>query len=100
LLEGEGAANVGVEHKKAFRFALEDGISEVVETACCAKSLVFSEVSDFELRKLSRGVLDEVSKNTLVVVANQDDFFDVLDFGDGFEAMPDDWVAGYIEERL
>ena len=100
LLKGKGAADIGVEDEEPLGSALEDGVSEVVEASSSAKSLVLSQIGDFELRKLPRRVSDEISKDTFVVVADQDDFFDTLDFCYCFKAVPDDWVASNIEKRL
>lgn len=99
-LEWEGAADVRVEDEEAVRLALENGISKVIETASRAEGLVLSQILDLDLREFSRGVFDKVTEYTLVVVANQDYLFDVGNFGHGFEAMPDDWMASDIEERL
>lgn len=46
------------------------------------------------------GVLDEVAENGLVVVANEEDFGDLGDSGDGIEAVLDDGLAGDFEEGL
>jgi hypothetical protein len=99
-LQGERAAHVRVEHEEPVRAALQDGIAEVVQAAGGAQSLVLAQVGDLELRELARRVLDEVAEDGLLVVADQDDLFDVVDFADGLEAVPDDGVAGDIEEWL
>lgn len=41
----------------------------------------------------STTVFYELSEDTLIVVANDEDFTDLGDFGDGGEAMGDDGVA-------
>ena len=45
-------------------------------------------------------VLDEVAENGLVVVADEEDFGNLLDSGDGIEAVLDDGLAGNFEEGL
>lgn len=45
-------------------------------------------------------VLDEVAEDGLVVVADEEDFGNLLDSGDGIEAVLDDGLAGYFEEGL
>ena len=72
----------------------------MIETASSAESLVFSQVLDFELRELSRGILDKVAEYVFFVVADEDDLFDIFNLGDGFQAVPDDGVTCNIEERL
>lgn len=52
-LERERAADVRVQHEEAVWLALEDGVTEVVETAGGAKGLVFAEVLDLDLGELS-----------------------------------------------
>lgn len=99
-LEGKRTADIRVEHKEPIRFALQDGISEVIEAPRRAQSLVLSQILDLDLRELSRRVFDEVTENGFVIVADQNDFLDIGDFGDGFQTVPDDGVAGNIEERL
>lgn len=42
LTEGERATHVGIEHEEALRFALKDGITEMVQTASGAQCLVLS----------------------------------------------------------
>lgn len=44
LAKWERAADIGVENEKSIRTVFEDGITEVIETASCPQSLVFSEV--------------------------------------------------------
>ena len=53
--EWEGAADVGVENEEALGLALQDGIAEVVEATCSAKSLILAEVFDGELGELEIG---------------------------------------------
>lgn len=102
LSQGEGAAHIGIEDKETLRATLEDGISEVVQTAGGSQGLVFAEVLDGELGELLGGILDEVAEDGFVVVADDVDFLDLLvgDAGDGGEAVPDDGVAGDFKERL
>lgn len=100
LLEREGAADVGVEHEHALGVAGEDGVAEVVETAGCAEGGVLAEVLESELREFGGPLLDEGGEDGLVVVANEDYFFDGGDLGDGDEGVVDEGVAGDFEEGL
>lgn len=72
----------------------------MIETTCSAKSLIFSEILDLDLRKLSGRVLDQISEDVFFVIANEDDFLDLWDLGNGFEAVPDNWVARDIKQWL
>lgn len=72
----------------------------MVQSTGGAECLVFSQVLDLELREFLGGVLDEVAEDIFFVVPDQDDFLDVVDFGHGFQAVPDDGMAGDVEERL
>lgn len=100
LVEGKGAADVGIQHEEALGLALQDGIAEVVEAAGGAKGLVLAKVFDGELGEGGGGVLEEIAEDGLVVVADEVDFVNGGDFGDGGQAMVDDRVAGDIEEGL
>lgn len=102
LVQRERAADIGIEHKEALGPALEDGISEVVQTASGAQSLVLAEVLDGDGGELLGGVLDEVTEDGLVVVADDVNLLDLFvgNAGDGGEAVPDDGVAGHFEERF
>jgi hypothetical protein len=102
LIERERAADVGVEDKQPLGTALEDGISEVVQTTSGTKSLVLAEVLDSNGGKLLCRVLDKVAEDGLVVVADDVDLLDLLvgNARDGREAVPDDGVAGDLEEGL
>ena len=72
----------------------------MIETTCSAKSLVFSQILDFDLREFSGGVLDQIPEDIFFVIANEDDFLDLWDLGNGFEAVPDNWVARDIKQWL
>lgn len=50
--------------------------------------------------KLLVGVLDEVSENDLVVVADQVDFSESRDFRKGLEGVVDDRMTSDFKERL
>ncbi|KAI6757428.1 hypothetical protein HG531_003253 [Fusarium graminearum] len=102
LIERERAADIGVEDKEALGAALEDSITEVVETTSGSKSLVLAQVLDGDAGELLGRVLDEVAEDGLVVVADDVDLLDLLvgNAGDGGEAVPDDGVAGDFEQRL
>lgn len=99
-LKWEGAAHVGIEHEEPIRPAFQDGISEVIEATSSAKSLVLPQILDLDLRELPRGVLDEVTKDIFFIVSDEDHFLDIWNFGHGFQAVPDDGVAGNIKQRL
>lgn len=49
------------------------------------------------MRVGARAVLDEVTEDGLIVVADNEDLADGRDFGDGGEAVGDDGVAGDLE---
>jgi hypothetical protein len=102
LFERERAADIGVENKEALGAALEDGITEVVETTSSSKSLVLAQVLDSDGGELLGRVLDEVAEDGLVVVADDVDLLDLLvgDASDRGEAVPDDRVTGDFEQRL
>lgn len=70
LIQGEGAAHVGVEDEQALGLALENGIAEMVETTGGTKGLVFSQVLDGKVGVGNGGILDEVAEDGLVIVAD------------------------------
>lgn len=74
----------------------------MVQTSGRAKSLVLPQVFDGDRWELLGRVLDEVAEDGLIVVANNVDLLNLLvgHTGNGREAVPDDGVAGNIEERL
>lgn len=72
----------------------------MVEAACGAKGLVLAQVFNGEFGEGGGGVLDEVAKDGLVVVADEVDLVDGGDFGDGRQAVVDDGMAGDVEQRL
>jgi SAM-dependent methyltransferase len=72
----------------------------VIEATSGAEGLVLAQVGDLELREFAGRVLDEVAEDIFFVVANEDDLFDVVDFGNGFQTVPDDGMAGDVKERL
>lgn len=74
----------------------------MVETTSSTESLVFAKVLDGDARELLGGVLDEVAEDRLVVVSNDADLLDLFvgNASDGGEAVPDDGVAGDLEEGL
>lgn len=100
LLQRERAADVGVEDEEALGAALEDGISEVVQSTSSAQRLVLAQISQVDAGELLGRVLDEVAEDGLVVVADDVDFLDLLDAGNGREAVPDDGVAGTSKRGL
>lgn len=100
LVQRKRAADVGVENEQAFGFALEDCIAEVVQAAGGTKSLVLAQVLDREVGKCGRGVLEEIAKDRLVIVANKVDLGDGGNLRNGGQAVIDDGVASDVEERL
>lgn len=100
VVEGEGAADVGVKDEEALGLALEDCIAEVVEATCRAEGFVLAQVFDGQLRELVAGVFDEIAEDGLVVVADHAHFLDVGHFGNGGQAVPDDRVACDVEQGL
>lgn len=62
--------------------------------------MVLAQVADGDGRVGARAVLDEVAEDALVVVADDEDFADLGDAGDGGEAVGDDGVPGDFEEGL
>jgi hypothetical protein len=55
---------------------------------------------DSELGELLARVLDEIAEDRFIVVANQDDFSDIGDFGKSLEAVVDNGVPGNFEKGL
>jgi hypothetical protein len=87
LLQGERAADIGVEDEETVRAALQDGVAEVVETASRPESLVLAQVFDRDLGVGASAVLDEVAEDCLIVVTDNEDLADLGEFGDGGEAV-------------
>lgn len=100
VVERERRADVGVQHEESVGLALEDHIAEVVETACSAQCLVFSEVLDGELGEAVGDGVDEWLEDGLLVVADNEDFLDLRDVRNGTEAVLDDGVTGDGKEGL
>lgn len=100
LAQRERAADVSVQHKQALRLALEDRITEVVETTGRTQRSVFPQVLDAELGELLRGILDKVTEDALIVVSNQNDLAHIGDLGERGEAVVNDRVAGDFEKGL
>lgn len=100
LVEGKRAADVGVEDEEALGLALEDGIAEVVQPTSGAERLVFAEVLDGEVGVGDGRILDEVTKDGFVVVADQVDFLNRGDFRNSGQAVVDDRMAGDFKQRL
>jgi len=87
LLQGEGAADIGVENEETVRAALQDGVAEVVETTGRSKSLVLAQVLDGDLRVSAATVLDKVAEDCLIVVTDNEDLANLRKLGDGSEAV-------------
>lgn len=101
LPERERTADIGIQHKQPLRSTFEDGVPKVVEAAGGAQGLVLAEVLDGgQDGELAGGVLDEVAEDGLVVVADDINVLDGADLGNGGDAVPDDGVAGHLEEGL
>jgi hypothetical protein len=100
LAEGKAAAHVRVEDEKALRSPLQDDVAEVVEAAGRTQRLVLAEVFDRQARELLRRIFDEVAEDALLVVSDQVDLLNGLDFLNCGQAVPDDGVARNVEQRL
>jgi hypothetical protein len=87
LLQGEGAADIGVKDEETVRAALQDGVAEMVETTSRSKSLVLAQVFDGDLRVSAATVLDEVAEDGLIVVTDNEDLANLGELGDGSEAV-------------
>jgi hypothetical protein len=87
LLEGEGAADIGVEDEETVRAALQDGVAEMVEATSRSKSLVLAQVFDGDLRVSAATVLDEVAEDGLIVVTDNEDLTNLRELSDGREAV-------------
>lgn len=72
----------------------------MVQSSSRAQRGVFSQVLDAELGELLGGVLDEVAEDSLIVVADQNDFAETGDLCEGLEAVVDDGVTGDFEKGL
>lgn len=72
----------------------------MIKTTCCAQCLVFAEVFDAQLWEAIGDGVDERLEDGLLIVADNEDFLDLRDAGNGAEAVLDNWVACDREERL
>lgn len=72
----------------------------MVETAGGAQRLVFSQVLNAQVWELEAGIFDKVSENAFIVISNQDYLAESRDFGDRFEGMVNDRVAGDLKQWL
>ena len=72
----------------------------MVESSRGSQSLVFAQVYNFDLREFLLGVFDELAEDRFIVVSDHAYFLDVGYLCDGGEAVPDNGMASYIEERL
>lgn len=72
----------------------------MVETACGAECLVFSEVLDAQLWEAVGDGVDEGLEDGFFIVADDEDFLDLRNGGNGAEAVLDNGVAGDREQRL
>jgi hypothetical protein len=72
----------------------------VVQATRRAEGLVFAQVLDAQLGPGAGDGVDEGLEDGLLVVADDEDLFDLGDGGDGAEAVLDDGVAGDGEEGL
>ena len=69
----------------------------MVQTTGGAERLVLAEVFDRDVRVGAGAVLDEITEDGLIVVADNKDLADGRDLSDGGEAVGDDGVAGDFE---
>jgi hypothetical protein len=72
----------------------------VVEAARRAEGLVFAQVLGGDVRVGLGGVLDEVAEDVFVIVADDEDFADLGQLGDGLVAVLNDGMARNVKERL
>jgi hypothetical protein len=72
----------------------------VVEAARSAERLVFAQVGQAQLRQVPCGILDEVLEDRLVIISDQNDLFQTLDFGYRLQAVPEYGMTSDIEEGL
>lgn len=72
----------------------------MVKSTSSAQGLIFSKILNFELGKFSRTIFDEVPEDTFIVVSNQDDFFDTINFLECLQIVPDNGMTSNIEKRL
>jgi hypothetical protein len=72
----------------------------MVQTTSGTECLILSQVLDAQIGKLLAGVLDEVSEDGLIVVADQDDFAESRNLRKGFEAVVDNRMTGDFKKRL
>jgi hypothetical protein len=59
LHQRERASDICVKHKHLIRIASQNLVTKVVETSCCAKGLIFAEVSKGERDTETEGSLDK-----------------------------------------
>lgn len=100
LTQRERAADIGVQNKQALGLALQDRITEVVQTTCGAQRCVLPQVLNAELGELLRSILDKVPEDSLVIVSDQNNLAHIVDLGDRLQAVVDDGVAGDFEQGL
>jgi len=100
VVEWKRTTDICIEHKEPLWSALENCISEVIQSSCRSQCLVLSKVDNLDVWKLLCRVFDEIAENGLVVVSDYADFLDRWDFGNCGETVPDNWVSSYIEEWL
>lgn len=73
----------------------------MVNTTSRAKRLIFSQVGDLEVGKISTGVFDEIPEYTLIVVADEYDLLKgTSELSKGTQIVPDNRMAGDLEKRL
>jgi hypothetical protein len=72
----------------------------VVQAACRTQGLVFAEVFNGDVGEVVAAILSEVTKDRLVVIANQEDLLDLGYLGYRAEAVLDYGVSGDIKEGL
>ena len=72
----------------------------MIEAAGSTQGLVFAKVLYTDLGQFSSGILDEVTEYIFFVVANEDDFSNARNFGNGAKTVPDYRMTCDIEQRL
>lgn len=61
---------------------------------------MFAQIFDADVGKDVGHVLHEVAEDGFFIIADDEDFFDLGDFGYGAKAVFDNRVAGDVEEGL
>ena len=72
----------------------------MIEAACCAQSLILAEVLDTQLGPATGNGVDKGLEDGFLIVADNENFFNLGDGCYSAKAVFDDGVAGDREQRL